>query len=296
MSREFAALVLPTVLVAGCGNVTNAVFTEDADYVAALPADGRTTLSDLPGADATAPTELLQAALAAHAALDAALDAAADAADTVRSAAPTSRSDDGRTWGPYDWSEADLAAAMQRTGGTRYDWGFDVDGAPFASGTHYAGLTVASGDGSFSWDQDVLGDAGVGTGTGQVTVAYESRDGVDLLVSEDDWSFDGSTAPRDATLAFHLETGSGDFQFRATLPRGDADEEAPVRVRWVESVGGRADASIVVDSAADTWTACWDADGVLTYEVDTAGEVEPVGADAGDGLCAVHGVELPDRI
>jgi len=292
-ARTGLAAILATAT--GCGNVTNAVFTEDADHVAALPSEGRTTLSEITGASAADPGALLAAAIAGHAELDAALDAAVAAADTIRSAAPTSRTEDGRTWGPYDWSEADLEAASQRTGGTRYDWSFDVDGEPFATGTHYSGLTVASGDGTFGWDQGALAEAGVGDGNGQITVTYDDRDGVDLLVAEDDWSFDGAAATRDANLAFHLETGAGDFQLRAALPLGDT-ADAPLRVRWIEGVGGRADAAITADGAADTWTACWDAEGVPTYEIDEVGLVEPVGADAGDGLCAVHGVELPDRI
>lgn len=293
--RAWFAGVIATA-TAGCGNVTNAVFAEDADYVAALPSDGHTTLSDIPGAGAADPGDLLAAALAGHAELDAALDAAVGAADVIRSAAPTSRTEEGRIWGPYDWSDADLEAASQRTGGTRYDWGFDVDGEGFATGTHYAGLTVASGDGAYGWDQGVLADAGVGTGTGRITVTYDNRDGVDLLVAEDDWSFDGATAPRDATLAFHLETGAGDLQLRAALPLGDDAAGAPLRVRWIEGVGGRADAVISVEGESDTWTECWDAEGALTYQVDAAGLVAPVAADAGDGVCAVHGVELPDRI
>ncbi len=289
-------LTLALPVMVGCGNISNAVFTEDADFAAALPAETRTTLSAPPGADTSTPPALLATTLDVGTALDDWLLTVTAVADTIRSAAPASRTEDGRTWGAYDWSGSDLTASMDRTGGTRYDWAVESNGAGFAAGTHYAGLTVAAGDGTFAWDQTSLSEQTGETSAGRVDVAYENRDGVDLVVVVDDWTPDSdATDPTDAAFAYTLVTGSGDFQFSTTLDLGDeVGAPAVVRARWVENVGGRADALVSLGTGLeDTWTECWDNDGALIYETDSLEKVEPVGLDA---ACAVHGVELPDRI
>lgn len=280
--------------LSGCGNITNAVFLEDADFAAVFPAEGRTTLAGPPGSDTEVPPELLALTLGVGTDLNDWLLTVTSAADTVRSAAPTSRTADGRTWGAYDWSGTDLTASAERTGGARYDWVFDANGTGFTTGTHYAGPTVATGDGTFLWDQTALSEQAGGGARGRASVTYENREGVDLIVTFDDWTLDDELAdPADATLAYTLAVGSGDFQFRAQVDLAGETAPAQVRTRWVENVGGRTDAQVSLEAGDDTWTQCWNTDGTLVYAADTLTLVDPVGVDAS---CALHGVELPDRI
>ena len=286
-----------SLLLGGCGNISNRVFQKDADFVAAFPADSM-TLSAPPGSDAEAPPALLALGIAVGTEVNDALATVLSAVDTIRAGPPASREDDSRTWGTDDWGGVDLSAAMSLTGGTRYDWSLTAAATPFASGGHYAGDTVAGGDGAFDWDAGQLGQATGQALSGHLDVTYDAREGMDLLIEEDGWS--QGEDPVDALFAYTLATGTGDFQFASKVadPGGDGEDDAVVRLRWVENVGGRADAWLTGGSLAgeDVWTECWGPAGDVTYALDTLGLVTPVAGDGGEALCVLHGQSRPDRI
>ena len=165
------------------------------------------------------------------------------ATNTTRSGPPASRDENARTWGAYDWENVDLTAAMQLTGGTRYDWSLTANASPFASGSHYAGKTVATGDGTFRWDETARSEENGGTAAGQLEVAYDSREGADLLIREERWTPDPAVLdPTEATFAWSVSIALGDFQFRSSLALPNAEVvDALVHTRWIENVGGRSD-------------------------------------------------------
>ena len=286
-------------LAAGCGNISNQVFAEDANFLAAFPGDSLALAAPAGSTSADAP-ELLALSLAEGTVLNATLATVLGATDTIRSGPPASREDGARTWGAYEWENVDLSAAMQLTGGTRYDWNLSANASVFASGSHYAGKTVATGDGTFSWDETARSTESGGTSAGQLEVTYDSREGTDLLVTEERWTPDPATSePTDATFSWTVSVALGDFQFRSSLAQATGEPiDALVHTRWIENVGGRSDAWLTGGSleAEDVWTQCWDAVGALTYSADTLGLIEPLVGDGGEAVCALHDLAPADRI
>ncbi len=300
---SWVVAILPILaLLTGCGDISNEVFTQDADFAAAFPGDQTTTLSAPAGATTATPPDLLALSLTVGTSLNDTLATVLSAVDTVRAAPPASRDTTARAWGPYIWDGADLTAQMQLTGGTRYDWALAANSSAFASGSHYAGDTVAAGDGSFAWDASAEAAQTGGLAAGRLDVTYDNRDGVDLLVVEQGLTADPATSPpSDGTYAYALTTGIGDFQYRATIPEPGSPDlavAAEVHARWIDNVGGRADAwldggDLVTE---DVWTQCWDGTGTLLYASDTEGLVDVVTGDGGSAACAFHDLAPADRI
>lgn len=272
--------------------VSNAIFAADAEFLAALPSADRQTVSlddeALAEAEAMAKAarpkaelgevpELLQLSVDTAVRANVPVYQILGTVDAVREEPPSSRTEDGRSWGPFDiGGGVDVSVEMGRSGAGLYQWTIGAaaggDEVVVAAGTHYAGDTVAAGDGDFTWHigdyAALLGDPSTGT----LVVDYDNREGVDLVLDLQGWS-DGSEDPVDTQYAYRRVDGEGDFQYRTPWdPTDDGVDElatVEVRSRWIAGVGGRSDAKI---SGGDfggltfKWTQCWDASRSTTYQ------------------------------
>lgn len=299
--------LLPLVLLAACGDISNAWILEDAAFIDALPTESRHTVA-LDVATAAKGVEdapsLLQLSYGVATDVNGTILQVLRTIDEVRALRPDERTEDGRRWGPYAWQEGvDVAVWVDRAGAGRFDWGVEVLTAdatvPYITGTHYAGDTVAAGDGVFTWTFDDVAALVDGGARGTVEVDYDNREGIDLLVAIDGVT-DGSTAPVTADYAFRLVAGEGDFQYATTADLGDTPDGSPedvrVRTRWYQGGGGRADAVITggtLGGLVEQWTQCWDPTLALTYEHDEFGLVTPSGDE---GACVFPAFAEVDRI
>jgi len=278
-----------------CGDVSNSVFEEDAAFVAALPTEEHHTM-DVPGSGLTAKAELgetpelLAVSISVATDVNSAIFDILGTVDEVRALPPSHRTANSRGWGPYLHDGVDVTATIERSGAGRFDWVFAgeraEEAAPVVWGTHYAGQTVAEGDGEFTWDHAAWGRLWGQDTAGELVVDYDNRDGVDLLVQLAGVRT-GGTIPWDASYAYRFVDEAGDFQYLTTydLPDDGSNDPAAVRVRtrWLPTVGGRSDAVLTGGGLADrtmSWTQCWGVDLTLSYQHDSLGVTEDLGDPA----------------
>lgn len=293
------------LLLTACGDIRNDIFEQDALFLEAFPAEERTEVDTDQAVSSARRADddplLLQMTTSTAVTVNSTIKGILTIVDGVRSYPPTERTEDGRTWGPWAWEEAggiDLSVWMNRSGQTRYDWGFDGDGVTFLSGTHYAGETVATGDGAFVWDQTQLSAWTGEDFTGVFVVDYDNRDGVDVVMHGDDvQTGDDERAYLD--YAWNRVADTGDFQFRTPIDLEDGSDELAdmeLRARWVVGQGGRGDAVVSGGAYGDLvlhWSQCWDSSHTLVYQWDDLGVTTPYG-DAGD--CPYTDFAAVDRI
>lgn len=287
-------MILLLALAAGCGTVSNDPFNDDADFLAALPTEDQQTLRF--GEDTTAEAargigeraELVELSIAVATTVNGFVFGVLDLLEGVRGLPPASRTEDGRRWGPAELDcNVDGSLLMSREAAV-YDWsvvghqaGEETDGTVLY-GTHFGGASVKAGDGVFVWDHSRWSAwCGADEG-GIVSVAYDNREGVDLLVSLEDF-FRSGEAPADRDYAYRHTDAEGDFEYRTEADLDDSGTPANVEVRdrWVPGVGGRSDAQVSGGRFGDevwVWSQCWGATGALVYEVDNLGLVEEAGA------------------
>ena len=270
------------LVLVGCGDISNAFLLEDAEFLDSLPAESRHTVLLEPEREPEeeAPS-LLVTSLEVSTTVNGVLLQLLASIDYVRTLRPTERTPDGRRWGPYPYTDdVDIEVWNNRSGAGRFDWGADAVSSTrtltYLFGTHYAGDSVAAGDGEFSW---LLGDSAEmlgGSATGELIVDYDNRDGIDLLVDIVGVS-DGFGPPLTARYAFRLVEGEKDFQYTYQADVVGTDgvlEDLAIRSRWDGSVGGRADVLVsggTLEADVERWTQCWDDAPALTYEGDERG-------------------------
>ncbi len=292
---------MPLLLLFACtGEMSNQIFLDDADFLAALPDESRQTLGfDADTTDATARglgdrADLVDLSVGIASGVNSFVLRTLGVVDAVRELPPSERTEDGRRWGPYE-VDCDVSAAMlmSRENGV---YGWSVLGHPAAGedatvlyGTHYAGTTVAGGDGTFVWDQGRWAEWCGTSETGLMTVDYDNREGVDLFVVVEDWSTEGE-APTDWAYAYRRTSDLGDFQYRTVTDLeadgSDALATVSVRDRWVPRQGGRSDAWVTgggFGATTWTWSQCWGPTGRLVWQGDSQDLLEAVG-DAADCL------------
>ena len=281
--------MLLTMLLA-CGTISNNPFAEDATFVEVFPTEERHTVAfekevepESPPPD---PPELLALSTSVSGDCNSFIFALLAAVDLVRSLPPSAREADRREWGPYDWkSDLKVSAWVERSGSGAFDWSFE--GQPsgsekeaFLSGTHYAGMSVQQGDGNFVWQQSRVAGWTSDTMTGTLTVDYDNRSGIDLLVDIDDYSYLGSQ-PADSRYRYVEKEGEGDWQYRTAASVGWDDDPSTVevRTRWIVGQGGRSDARVIGSSGREfNWSQCWNMLNVLTYQHDDANVNPDLGA------------------
>lgn len=271
-----------------CGDISNEPFLEDAEYLAALPSEKRHTVDlEEPEADVMEPSLLTNTTLISHA-VNGTILLLLENVETVRALPPTTRSPVQRTWGPYDRGAGlQVSAQMTRSGFGQFDWEFhglkDREDVIFLSGTHQAGETVSAGLGDFVWDYGATAALQGEVGAGVLTVVYDNREGVDLLVDIGDWNQPG-VFTGDFGYAYRLVGGAGDFQYvTSEVPEWSAEVAFySVRTRWIVGQGGRSDAVVTGGGLAEPleWVQCWAASGAGVYDYDTLGVTEPYGDQA----------------
>lgn len=279
----------------GCtGEMSNELFLDDANFLAALPEQSRQTVAiaddttDEAARGLGERAELVELSLLVAADVNTFVLTTLGLVDAVRDLPPAERTADGRRWGPYE-GECGVSASllMSREFGV-YSWSVlghpaDGDDATVLYGTHYAGTSVAGGDGTFVWDQSRWAGWCGESATGLLTVDYDNREGVDLLVAVDDWSAAG-VDPASWTYAYTRTPELGDFQYRTVTDLADdgSDELATVTVRdrWVPTEGGRSDAAVTGGGFGGQtwrWSQCWGPTGRITYQEDSLELLDQVG-------------------
>lgn len=289
---------LPLLLLLGCGDISNAFLLEDAEFLDALPSEARHTVSLRPAASvdeaepddwkAHAPSLLVVTDEVSEGVNGSLLDVLTTI-DHVRTVLPSARTEEGRSWGPYAWvGDVQVELGIQRTGQGRFDWGVDAvtpeTRLKYLTGTHYAGPSVAAGDGAFTWTFDEVAPLLGAPTRGTITVDYDNRVGIDLLVDLDGLT-GGVEPPLTALYAYRLIDGEGDFQYETSVDlEGDGlAEEYSIRTRWIEGVGGRSDAIVTggaLGPLVERWSQCWDGDVALVYEADDLGLVVASGDES----------------
>ncbi|MFZ5475622.1 MAG: hypothetical protein ACOZNI_02505 [Myxococcota bacterium] len=150
-----------------CGNVSNQIFTSDAEFLAALPSAETQTLVFEDGLADGGPA-LLAGTSDVVDTSNGFVASVLGVVDDVRTLPPSARTEESRAWGPYPiQNDSDVDAEIVRVGDGRFDWTFHCanggETRTIVSGIHYAGDTVAQGDGAFTW---FAGDAGWCDGSG----------------------------------------------------------------------------------------------------------------------------------
>lgn len=299
------------ILLFACGDVSNQVFTEDGDFLSAFPTESGQSIAfeaDTVAPDARAAlgerADLVDLSVAISRDVNQFVFTLLHAVDTLRELAPAERGENSRRWGPYTWEcGVDLSARMARDVGV-YDWSFSgrtagEDESTLFYGRHYTGDTVAAGDGSFVWNHSRYADWCGLDESGSLTVDYDNREGIDLVVAIEGYSAGGVAVP-DRSYAYLRTAELGDFQFRTDADL-DWDESAElasvtVRDRWIPGAGGRSDAVVTGGGLGEqelVWSQCWDAGGLLRYSADNLGITPEVGMLAD---CPLAEVGRVDRI
>ena len=309
-------MVLSLLLLSCGGHLSNQIFYEDQEFLDALPTRENFTveytedfLDSTFEFDGTA--NLFQITVSQVLYADWYLSEVTAITDTVRTLDPALRQSDYRLWGPWRWearypdTDTYLRVEMTRAeAGASFTYAFSVsDGASgpwenFFSGTHYAGETIALGDGSltwYAWENT--------SSTGTLDLSYDLRDGLEIAVDVDNVTFD-ETSPQTFDTTLRHDEGIGDMEFFALWNIDDAGRTECLKQRslWDETGAGRSDASVYGGDLEDTvfdLHQCWDAEGVLTAQWDSLGWEEEIGnpevdcvIDAKDGFERL--IETPD--
>lgn len=298
--------ILPVLaLLTACGDPwSNALFIQDAEFLAAIPSAENLSVSFPDSAQADPVTTFALLPLPGHAAdlraqtagvaanLNASLAELLALGDYVRSDEPSARDDDLRTWGPgslENGTRSLLLVDVLRSGVGQYDWAFMVSESsagpwdPFYQGTHYSGLSVARGDGSFEADIGSLAAALGEDRTGLVSASYDLREGTFLELELQDYRQAATDQPLNAHYLYEVAaTGAADFQYglEAELSGGEALERVAVRTRWKPSTAMRADSRMYSGDLGNdelTISQCWDEMGELVYQQDSWDLLELIG-------------------
>jgi hypothetical protein len=298
------------LLLVGCLDpISNRLFFEDQEFLDALPsaeddrvryeatapvaeAEPGTVLEAPPGAPS-----LLVLTVESVNGVNAMLDGLLRIVDAVRQMPPTSRTEDGRTWGPFpmdDASGVDVQMVSTRRGLGEFTWAFEVaphatsDWETFFSGVHLAGATVREGSGTFAFDGIAVDELhGSDETPFYLEARYDHHEGSEVAFGV--WTKDsiGEEDPF-ATYAYTIDLdNAGTFAFETSdksfTDGGEASgkpEHYRVTTHWVPDEGGRGDASI---SGGDLtkwdvtveYTECWLPDGALLYQDDNLWFIEP---------------------
>ena len=278
-----------------CGaELSNGVFLEDADFLAALPSREVLALAypGSPGCEAIDGdvASLYELSLCAMEGTDQLLELVAATTDVVRSVAPTERDTDFRRWGPGAWDMvpgAYLMAEMTRSStGAYYTWTFSVaeeEAGPWEvllDGHHYGGaVEVAEGRGAFSWDVEQQARFDDQPGAGVMAVTYDRTAELELLLEAVDVAIGVGAVPTSADWWYRADAaGGGAFEYQSADSFGDG-VVATVRTRFDAEGAGRGDA-VVNGGAEVNYVQCWDGDGLLSWQWDAWGTSEEVGSEA----------------
>lgn len=291
-----------------CGaELSNEVFLEDADFLAALPSREVLVVGypGSPGCEAVDDDDasLYALSLCAMEGTDDLLALVAATTEVVRNVAPTERDTDYRRWGPGAWDlvpGAYLTAEMTRSStGAYYTWTFSVaedEAGPWEvllDGHHYGGaVEVAAGRGAFSWDVEQQYRFDDQPGVGLVTVSYDRTADLELLLEAEEVAIGVGASPASADWWYTAtDEGDGAFEYQSADSFG-AGVVATVRTRFDVDGAGRGDA-VVNGGAEVNYVQCWGGDGALAWQWDAWGASEEVGSE---GACAFDDAEQASHL
>ncbi|MFH1464920.1 MAG: hypothetical protein ABIO70_11100 [Pseudomonadota bacterium] len=295
--------LLPLLALAACDSpISNRMFYEDAEFLAAVPSFADHPIA-VPGGPAAATlaldppvpgqaTDLRAQGAGVAAQLTAALADLALLAAWIRYQEPSLREDDLRSWGPgslENGTRALLVVDVIRSGLGQYDWAYQLSNSSrgpwedFYVGTHFAGATVATGDGHLTADIAALASYLDEAREGFVTCTYDFREGTGFDIDLAGYRAGADEEPVDAHYRYRRDPGgAGDFQYGldADIIAGSDLERSSVRERWIAGGAMRADLRLEGGDLGEviyTLSQCWDDAGVLVYQADSLGLVEPLG-------------------
>lgn len=262
------------LLILACGSISNTVFDDDSDFVAALPAAAGHEI-DLATVKQAAPASALaNLSVEAAGSLERVIEAYVMTVSEIIMVSPAERTDEGRRWGPVvDTCGFQSSARMSRDLGV-YDWSLSahMDAASEATllyGRHFAGESVEAGDGSFVWDHGRYAESCDLDEKSTVTVTYDRREGDRRVWAVRDRA-EGVLSLPDRDYAYVVGENEAEFQFRAETTWASTPATAEVRVRWTAVGSGRADAEIAVEDGMDfVMSECWNGDGFLIFGTST---------------------------
>lgn len=289
----------------GCsGSLSNAIFHEDAAFLAALP-----TYDELarpyPGAEDRTGDEALYYGATADS-----LEGFAQytllitsVADTARLVAPSYRGDDVRIWGPGAWDVYPgtyLRLEVSRTSTHElYVYQFQASESPDGPWTEFVTGSTRLDEvesGSLDWDQGAL-DSAIGVGgrgtydieytLGEVTEIEMAATGLQIGFSDVSSSNAWLIVDPDGSGLYELHYQQ-DIDGGADIP---IDEEIELVSRWTADGAGRGEAEVRggdTDYPGLVFTQCWDLDGQLTFQEDSEGVLEVQGDEAD---CVVEALE-----
>lgn len=297
-SRRLAIVLVAGLLGAGCGNYSN----EDLEFMAAVPTTNQLAVALPAAVNATTEAELAKSTHDAIKMVNDILASVLGLVDTVRSYAPTSRTTDSRTWGPFPdqkhpgWS---WRLIVTRDSMTPTKFTFELDTENPATGW----LQFLTG--SF----DAAGGARQGSGNFSADFALLRTDGFPLDASADNLkdltisyqNFDMAGSPIEVTMTMNtvmpakngatslnivyeiLADRSGEMRFTLTgdLVPGPAIETVQVNSQWLPSAAGEATLAVTAgDGAGLQQTECWDSGFGATYNSKPWSTIENTGTPA----------------
>jgi hypothetical protein len=306
----FKATSLVTLVLAaqvlGCGNYSN----EDLEFMNAVPEGGQLAVNIPARTSAVTLVEEAELARTTHnvtATLNGIVDGMAKIVDGVRSASPTSRASDRRTWGPFPADQSQhpgwwvrmivervASAADPQQLQFHYQLAFHHEGAAdtdwplFLDGTFQAGGTARRGLGAFDITTATLRAEGFDPMFGMVDhlhAAYDTESDP-LFVEMQVTNLPDATMASAPTAVTYSYQGAADgrgqmtFGLSGNLVVGPALEQVTVTSQWLASGEGRASLTITSgDGAGLMQTECWDRLFIPTYNAKPWAAAENVGLD-----------------
>ncbi|MCK6525192.1 hypothetical protein L6R49_27620 [Myxococcota bacterium] len=296
MSPRFAAAGLGLATLTACGgDLSNAVFVEDAAFRAALPQLGASLA--WPGGEVTAEEPAEGAELLALPPTQDALAELANAQDLllltlspVQSLSPSERGEDFRVWGPYPFDAAPgsfLRLEMSRTRDrSLYSVALQAAATSLGPWTEFSvGLWSEEPFeddlvGELSWDWDALFAATGAGGEGRFTFAWsEGGERLRLSLAE-------IVALDEATMSVTLVEGGGELNVEARVDLDDAGalpESLTLRSVWDAAGAGRGSMRLSggdLGLVSNTAEHCWAEDGSLRWFSDEEGWGTTTGDEA----------------
>lgn len=276
----------------GCyGDLSNAIFEEDARFYAALPStDAFSFAYPAPELLAEEPAFFYGLTTKTMGTTSAFLDTVVGATAIVTAVPPAERGEDWRVWGPGAWDAFPgtyLRMEMSRTSDqSLYTFAFqvaDTSAGPwteFTSGTWQVDPGTGM-QGELLFDYDQLSGVVGGADTGQVLARWDAREGRQVEVLAD--AVVGGTEV--ALSASILEQAEGG-RFEFSEPEARLGPSTGFVTRWDGTGAGRADGLVFSDETKGDYafTQCWLADGEGVFYRDDAEPPTQVGDEA---LCAL---------
>ena len=299
--KRLACVLVACAVSAGCGNYSN----EDLEFMAAVP-----TTTDLAVELPAAVNGVVEAELAkkTHEAIKTVNESLVNVlalVDGVRGTAPTSRSADSRTWGPFKDGKHpgwrwELVVTRDPAAEATFTYRLQTENAAlatgwllFVSGSFDAAGGARQGTGHATADFATLGASGFPLDQGaaqlaNLTIAYQNFDqtGSPIEVSMTIDSLpDATGAATTLSIVYEiLSDRSGEMAFTLTgnLIAGPATEVVVVNSQWLASGAGEGILKVASgDGEGLAQTECWNSAFAATFNAKPWAPAEDLGsADA----------------